>query len=209
MINTVFTTRQDGDMREKNNDALIVPEQIHGNAIGVVDQKDRGTRIPGVDGLVSTSAVRLGVLAADCVPVLAYDEDTNVIGAAHAGWRGTIAHITKNLLASMRSLGADIRRIKVSIGPHIGMCCYWVDEDRARQFSATFGATAASFFEDTWHVDIGKANYIEAVNAGVSRDHIQAPVYCTSCQNNRYFSYRKDTKATYGEQMGIIWISKE
>ena len=207
----VFSTRHDGDVRRKKMDATIFAEQIHGNTIARVTEKDKGKTIPGADGLVYKQngriSVHLAVRVADCVPIVAWDTDASVIGVAHAGWKGTLGHIAGNLISAMRKEGADPKKIHVSIGPHIGMCCYNVSAARAGTFLKEFGTDkAASFFENAWHVDIGWANYSELMRAGVLPENINAPIVCTSCQADRYFSYRKDTQDTFGEQMGTIWI---
>ncbi len=208
-VHTLFTTRRDGDIRKKTMKDAVAAEQVHGNTIAVVSLKDAGSVIPSVDGLVSRDPVCLVVHVADCVPILAWDEDASVVGAAHAGWKGTMGHIAGNLITAMQKEGADAKKIHVSIGPHIGMCCYDVSGERAERFLQEFGtAKVASFFENAWHVDIGWANYSELMRVGILPEHISAPIVCTSCQVDRYFSYRKDSNDTFGEQMGAVWIGK-
>ncbi len=205
-IQTKFTTRSDGDMRKIAHTDIILAEQIHGSDVAVVTVKDVGKIIPGVDGLVTSQVVRLGIRVADCVPILAYDERSGITGVAHAGWRGTLGNIAGALIASMLDLGAQKTKIRVSLGPHIGMCCYDVPKDRVKNFLKIFkeSETIVSFFQNTWHLDIGRANFLQLTLAGVIPSHIEAPVLCTSCQNDKYFSYRKDTKETFGEMMGTI-----
>ena len=204
-VNVTFTTRHDGDIRKKKTGDTIFAEQVHGNKIAVVYLKDKGKTIAGVDGLVSGDHVRLGVVVADCVPILAYDDDRGVIGAVHAGWKGTLGNIAGNLIGTMQMEGADPKKIRAFIGPHIGACCYDVPKQRAKRFLA-ITRQAASFFEGRWHVDIGFSNYTQLIAAGIEKNNIHAPVFCTSCQVDRYFSYRKDTKDSFGEQMGSVWI---
>lgn len=213
--NILFTTRHDGDARRKKFDTTIFAEQIHGNSIATVTASDADSIVPGVDGLVyrvnGGAPLHLAVRVADCVPILAWDTEVHVIGTAHAGWSGTLGNIVGNLISAMQKQGADPKKIRVSIGPHIGMCCYDVPEDRAKKFLTKFGADAkiASFFENAWHVDIGWANYVSCIRAGIVPKHIEAPIVCTSCQVDKYFSYRKDSNETFGEQIGAIWIGKK
>ena len=204
-VNVTFTTRRDGDIRKKKTGDTIFAEQVHGNKIAVVSLKDKGKTIADVDGLVSDDHVRLGVLVADCVPILAYDDYRGVIGAVHAGWKGTLGNIAGNLIATMKREGADPKKIRAFTGPHIGACCYDVPKQRAKHFLA-INRQASSFFEGRWHVDIGLSNYTQLAAAGIEKSNIHAPVFCTSCQVDRYFSYRKDTKDSFGEQIGAVWI---
>lgn len=210
-IHTVFTTRRDGDVRKKKIPNTIFAQQVHGNAIAKVCSSDTGTIVQNVDGLVSRDSVRLGVHVADCVPILAYDTDAHVIGAAHAGWKGTLGNIAGIVISGMCALGADVTKIRVSIGPHIGVCCYEVPEDRAKKFSPR----ATRFFNHAWYIDLGRANVVQLTDAGILRKNISVSNQCTACHSDRYFSYRaykqKNLPAgrqAYGEQMGVIWFGK-
>lgn len=206
-IVTRFTTRHDGDIRKKKFDDIIFAEQVHGTKIAVV-LKNKGKVIPGVDGLVyhGDGRIRLAVRVADCVPILAYDDQAEVVGVAHAGWRGTLGNIAGELIKTMCDKGADPANIRVSIGPHISMCHYDVTRERAKKYLDMFDndTKVASFFENRWHVDIGWANYRQLVHEGIVPAHIDARPTCTYCQNDKYFSFRRDTKETFGEIMGVV-----
>ncbi len=211
-----FSNRLAGDMENnKENrdtfgsrlglrDSPILPEQVHDNRIQTVDRLSVGI-VPGIDGLVSRDAP-VAVLAADCVPVLLVDPVGHVCAAVHAGWKGTLGGIVGNAVGEMVKIGADIRRIYAFIGPHIGLCCYDVPEERARLFKDRFGRDEkmAARIDGRWHLDIGWANYRQLTGIGISPEHIDAPLACTSCQNDTFFSYRKDSKETYGEMMAVI-----
>lgn len=219
-----FSTRAAGDMRSKENrkhvlqelseldPLLVLPEQIHGVTVMIVSKCD-GAR--GADALVyhslkgvalKGSPVVLGVLTADCVPLLAVDPVAQIIGVAHAGWKGTVGGIATRLVASMRKEGAKTDRILVSVGPHIGMCCYDVPDERAQRFLIEFNENpkVVSEINNAWHVDIGYANFLQLKHAGIALEHIDAPPTCTKCQRDEFFSYRRDTKETFGEMLGVI-----
>lgn len=213
-----YSTRSSGDARDAVNARAIVrrvtgtdkplvrAQQIHGNGIAVVDASSP-LSIAGVDGLVSQSAdILLEVHVADCVPVLLVDPEARIVSVVHAGWKGTLSHITRNALNRMIELGAVLSRIRASIGPHIGRCCYTVPEDRATQFFAAFGSDPNIIAKDndTWHLDVGSANRSELLQVGVTPDHIDSPVVCTSCQVDIFYSYRKDSSETFGEIIGVI-----
>jgi hypothetical protein len=180
----------------------VYPEQIHGEGIAIITNQKNV--ISGVDGLIvgDRHDVAVSVRTADCVPILAIDPSTHTIGVAHAGWRGTKKRIAKNLIESMEKEGADINSILVSIGPHIGACCYSVPEERAWGFLEY--AQVALKKKDTWYLDNGLANYLQLVNVGVKPEHIDVSTLCTSCKNDEFFSYRKDTKETFGEMVSVI-----
>jgi len=211
-----FSKRSEGDMEqsEEHRDSFahklgfknspVLPEQVHDNRIQTVDRQSVGI-VSGVDGLVSRS-IPVAVVAADCVPLLLVDPVGHVCAAVHAGWKGTLGGIVVNAVDEMVTLGASPVGIYVAVGPHIGLCCYGVPEDRVGMFKDRFGRDEkmATRIDGRWHLDIGWANYRQLLTAGVTADHIDAPPTCTSCQNNTFFSYRKDSKKTYGEMMAVI-----
>ncbi len=211
-----FSNRSAGDMEhsDEHRDLFarklgfkispVLAEQVHDNRIQTVDSQSMGI-VSGVDGLVSRDAP-VAVVAADCVPVLLVDPVGQVCAAVHAGWKGTLGGVVGNAVGEMVRMGADARRIFAAIGPHIGMCCYDVPEERARAFVDRFGRDEKMVVktDGRWHLDIGWANYRQLRDAGVPADYIDAPPTCTSCQSNEFFSYRKDSKETYGEMMAVI-----
>ena len=143
-----FGDMQNSEMRARFAESLGLdstplkkPKQVHGNKVAFVHEIDTDSIVADVDGLVSNGR-QLCVITADCVPMLAVDPKIRVIGAAHAGWKGTIGGIAKNLIDMMVEKGADTKRIRVSIGPYIGFGCYNVSFDRAQQFRKNLERTA-------------------------------------------------------------------
>lgn len=212
-----FSVRSMGDMkdnrknRESYSHALGIPtppvlaEQVHGNLISVIDEAIQDA-VHGVDGLVSRG-IPIAVVAADCVPALLVDPSAHICAVVHAGWQGTLGGIVTNAVDRMVECGANLDAIAACIGPHIGACCYDVPEERAKAFINKFGPEdklAIRQRDGRWHLDIGWANYRQLLDSGVAVHHIDAPPTCTSCQNETFFSYRKDTKDTYGEILGVI-----
>lgn len=86
------------------------------------------------------------------------------------------------------------------------MCCYNVMEDRAVAYQKQFGRDdkIASRIQGEWHLDIGYANYQQLIDAGVEKEHIDAPATCTSCQVSEFNSFRKDPKDKFGVQLAVI-----
>ena len=211
-----FSSRNQGDMTQRfgNRDRFtkalgfkkpaFFAEQIHGTFIGQTDTQSKDT-ISGVDGLVSREGP-VAVVPADCVPVLLVDPVNGVCSAVHAGWKGSLENIVGRAVSSMVKAGARTAEIYGVIGPHIGACCYDVPEDRIALFGDCFGADEKMMyqFQETWHLDIGWVNYRQLIDAGVSAGHIDAPPTCTCCQHDTFFSFRKDTKETFGKMMAVI-----
>ncbi len=201
-----FSCRQAGDMRYegKNRERFASALGLHKSP--VFARQTHSTAVPG-DGLVSRDTP-VAVVAADCVPVLLVDPEKKVFAAVHAGWKGTLGGVVGNAVDEMVKLGASPVRIYVAIGPHIGLCCYDVPEERVRLFEDRFGQDEkmAARINGRWYLDIGWVNYRQLLAVGITADHVDAPATCTSCQNNTFFSYRKDSKETYGEMMAVIGL---
>lgn len=215
-----YSTRKLGDMRGEDNrkkllrlmglpsDTFVMAKQVHGDKVHEI--KNNRTRIvENADGLIEDTdkgSRSIGVHVADCVPILIVDSKTKMICAIHAGWRGTLLAITKQALQHMKQKGSDPKHLAVSIGPHIGMCHYDVDSGRAKKFLEAFdnNPNVASMVEGKWYVDIGFANLLQMLSEGVSLQNIDAPPTCTSCQTQDYYSYRADTKESFGEIMGVV-----
>lgn len=216
-----YSNRRFGDMRDEGsrgrflktlglkNADTVMGEQIHGIEITKVEDTDRGRTLKGIDGLMSkTPGTILGVTFADCVPILAIDTKANIVGTAHAGWKGTLAGIARELVTKMEHSSASARDIYISIGPHIGMCSYNVPEDRVIAFQKIFGTDEriTSRLNGQWHLDIGYANYQVLMDAGVKKEHIDAPPTCTACQVSEFNSFRADPKDQFGLQLGVITL---
>jgi len=115
--------------------ALVTCRQVHGVKIINVNGKMESVRNIEADGLVTNQrGIALGVLTADCAPIILADVDAGVVGSVHAGWRGALAGVIEAGIKSMVGLGADIASIKASIGPCIGPSSYEVGSEFARRF---------------------------------------------------------------------------
>lgn len=183
-------------------DTLITANQVHSDTIRIVTAqecakgaRDHSTAIPSCDALITNEPhVTLGIVTADCVPVLLYDPVAGVIAAIHAGWKGTASNITQKTLQKMvDTWGCNPQNIHAFIAPAIGVCCYEVGDDTALQC----GCAGAS------HLDLKKINYDQLLSMNVSQDNITLSPLCTSCHNDDYFSYRADQGQT-GRIMAVI-----
>lgn len=212
-----FSTRMLGDARSETIRAEMMRtqgledrvvsrgKQVHGAHVEIITS-ETSSYVDNTDALVtSTEGITLGVVTADCVPIILLDPQQHIAGAIHAGWKGIVAGVIEQTIRVMHKEGADPSRILVSIGPHISACCYSVPFERARQFSDMFlNETVAVQKGTEWYVDIGKASRIMLMKSGISESHIDAVAPCTSCRNDQFYSYRKDSKDTFGEMLAFI-----
>jgi hypothetical protein len=176
-------------------DGLLRPRQVHGRAIATA-AACRAEPPPDADGVVSTEpGVAVGVVTADCVPVLVASEGGRAVAAIHAGWRGLAAGVVAHGIDALRR-SAGRARLVAAIGPHIGACCYEVDAPVLDALTRTFGA-----IDDALRparpghalLDLGALVAIALARSGLARDDIGAlPDACTRCDPLRFHSYRRD-----------------
>ncbi len=204
-----FSSRYLGDMKKNRENRKKFLELLNLPEESVTSVKQLHSNKVGVDALVlpkDSVSSAVAVFVADCAPILCVDPKAKVLSAIHAGWKGTLGKIAVNSIEAMQKAGAKAENILVAIGPYIGMCCYEVLENRAKTFLDVFDGDpkVVSKIEGSWHVDLGYANYLQLISAGVKPEHIDSPPTCTSCQVSDFFSYRKDSKETFGEMMAVI-----
>jgi YfiH family protein len=135
----------------------------------------------------------LGILTADCLPILINDPKNHAIGAIHAGWRGLINNIIPNTIKKMiDTYQTDPQQLIVSIGPSIGPCCYEVKNDVANQVQTSFGANNIIRYTDQQaiYLDLRLAASIHLQQLGVQLANIEITSICTKDNPDRYFSYR-------------------
>jgi YfiH family protein len=151
----------------------------------------------------------LGAFAADCIPILFADPVARVIGAAHAGWRGTVGGVARNVVARMVELGSQAGDIRVALGPSIGACCFEVGPEVVAEFREAMGdvpgMVVAGPKKD--HIDLRVASRTVLERAGVAPEHIDDRPPCTRCEGDRFFSYRRDGREG-GVHMAFIAMSQ-
>jgi polyphenol oxidase len=174
---------------------LQATRHVHGTAVWRVGEP--AAEPAEFDGLVTDRrGPVLGAFAADCIPILFADPNARVIGAAHAGWRGTVNGVARNVIARMVELGARPANIRVALGPSIGPECFEVGPEVVDQFRAAFGDVPGMVVQGTHkeHIDLRVATRAVLERAGVTAEHIDAAPPCTKCEADRFFSYRRDGK---------------
>ena len=187
--------------------------QVHGIAVAEVTEGWAEGQGPAADGLVTRRAgIALGIITADCAPVLFADAEAGVIGACHAGWRGAVAGVMEATCAAMQALGARPARIHAAIGPCIGQPSYEVGPD-LRDAVLAQSPAAARFLgpgqrEDRWQFDL--AGYCAARLGGLGLGVVEVSGLVTLAEETRFFSHRRRTLAgggPIGHQLSAIAIA--
>lgn len=167
--------------------------------------------VPQCDALITDRAgLALIVTAADCVPVYLYDPVRRVIGAAHAGWRGTVAGIAgKTARAMAERFGCRPGDIHAAVGPSIGPCCYEVDDAVAVPLRQYYGADSDGLLlpgkaSGKYQLDLWEANRRDLLAAGAG--HVTIAGECTSCGVDRLFSHRAEAGAA-GRGAAVIALT--
>jgi polyphenol oxidase len=187
-LDHAFTTRDSHDWAEAN--APVTLRQIHSDL--VLNATGLGNRQCEGDALVSNEiGKRIGIRTADCVPLLVVDSETRAVAAIHAGWRGTVSAIAQKAVERMaREFGSATSNLQVAIGPAIRGCCYEVGPEVVRQLAPLFPDWADR--ENRRKVDLVEANRRILIATGVREGQIHDCGYCTHCDHERFFSYRRD-----------------
>ena len=166
---------------------------------------------PKVDAMVTDRpGILLGILTADCAPVLLADRSAGVIAAAHAGWRGAFAGVTDSAIALMEDIGASRGRIAAAIGPCIAQPSYEVDEDFREHFLEADSDNARFFTRPAIggpHFDLPSYVRHRLLAAGI--DEVETIQLDTYSNPDRFFSFRRATHAgepDYGRQLSLIGL---
>ena len=186
---------------------IVTMQQVHGdNLIEVTDKqmKEAGA----ADALVTAeNGVFLGVLTADCVPLLFIAPKQRLAAAVHAGWRGTLAGIaSKTVDDFMSRYGVAAGDLEVALGPSIGVCCYEVNEDVATPLMKKWGALTTpsiAMKDGKPHINLSRLNRDILRAAGVPGTQLFQIGPCTSCAAAEFFSYRREGGET-GRQIGVV-----
>ncbi len=193
-------------------EALVPTRQVHRDEVVVVPGPAYGCWRSGrgADGLVTnTPGLYLLGYFADCVPILAYDPVQQAVGLAHAGWRGTLLGIAGHLVEVMeQAFGTKAADLRVGLGPSIGPCCYEVGEEVISGIRAHLpkpetllrpGRPGHAYF------DLWEANCQALRRTGVPERQIELSGICTSCQVERFFSYRREGRlqGLFGAVIGL------
>lgn len=186
-INAFFTTREGFDFTKLKPIRVLTPEQTHTNNVQITDSRDK---YPECDGLITANTKEAVYLRfADCTPLIFYDSKNKVAAVSHAGWRGTYQKIAvKTVEKMMANFDCNPANITALIGPAISLCCYEVGEDVKEKLLSTVKDSNGLF--EGKNVDLKGINALQLKEIGVEK--IDICPYCTSCNNDLFFSYRKE-----------------
>lgn len=187
------------DINEKD---LVFSHQVHKTGIRTVTKADLGkgyirtSDIKETDGLITKeTGVPLITFYADCVPLFFLDPVKKAIGTSHAGWRGTVGKIGKKTIDKMTlEYGSNPADILVGIGPSIGLCCFEVGEEVAREFQNAYPDCHEDIIKagqkDKYMIDLWTANKKSLLEAGVLEKNIIVTDLCTKCHKDFFYSHR-------------------
>lgn len=190
---------------------VVLARQVHSDIVYRAEEKDRGAGLftpglPDCDALVTdVPGLALVVFSADCTPVLVWDSVTGAVGAAHAGWRGTVSGIGARMVEAMgKYYGSRPENIRAAVGPNIGFCHFETDADVPEALRKAYGAAMEPFIrtrDEKYLVDLKAVNAWVLEQAGV-RD-VEVSTACTVCESDRYWSHRV-TQGHRGSQGAVI-----
>jgi hypothetical protein len=177
----------------------LFPRQVHGSEVVVLDEGNREALLAGpplADAVVTRLVgAPLGVLTADCVPVILVDRRTPALGVAHAGWRGTVLNVTwKAALMMIEVFGSNPADMAADIGPCISGECYEVGEDVREAFikGLPYGADVLRPSSNgKWLADLREANRRQLLDARIPGDAVSVCAWCTHCETEMFYSARK------------------
>lgn len=184
-VTAYFTTR--GEVNFPESKRIIHPTQTHSDHVEIVDER---IDYPDTDGLILTNTEDTVYLKfADCTPLIFYDKENKIGAVSHAGWRGTAAKIgVKTINKMSANFGTKPENIVALIGAAISICCYEVSEEVRDTLLATV-ENPIGLYEGR-NVDLKGINAQQLREIGVK--NIDVCPYCTSCNNDLFYSYRKE-----------------
>lgn len=192
---------------------LLTVNQVHGSDILIIDQANYDlSHFLTVESdaiITNQTGIMIGVLVADCFPVLLFDPEKRVAAAVHVGWRGAAGGILKKAVDSMQSVfGSRPDAIQAAVGPGIGAHNYIVDRpvrDAFRQGTDNWKQITTEVDLGKWKLDLRQSCLLQLQEVGLIGKNISAAEECTCCHREMYFSYRRDNGET-GRQMGFMLL---
>ncbi len=190
---------------------LVLMGQVHGDRIHVIDGAEPPPAyVAACDGLITARpGVALGVKTADCVPLFFVDRVRRIIGAAHAGWRGTALGMAAKMVdAFVEDFASRPEDILAIVGPAVGPCCYQVDAPVHAALAAHAGVDRflkPCRQEGRWMLDLPLANRLQIGERGVPEANILSAGLCTACRQELFFSHRASGGQS-GRQVNLLML---
>jgi len=189
---------------------LVTVRQFHSNVAAVISNTNPAATQDADGMMTQVHGMVLGILTADCIPVLVADPQRRVVAAFHAGWRGTVTRVVELGIEKMRrEFGSNPNHLVAAIGPGIRSCCYVVGEEVIGRFGSEFGYADALVSTKVnglgFYLDLVQANRRQLLDAGVQPESIDLIGDCTSCRADIFFSHRQ-SGGRAGRMMAAIGI---
>ncbi len=178
---------------------LTIPKQCHGSKVVQITDSNSGQIPIDTDALITNvPGLAIGVLSADCVPILFYDPVHQALGAAHAGWKGTVANIATVTVESMqKAYGSNPDDLMVCIGPSISQTHFEVGKEVADCFNELgLSACVVEAEGQKPHIDLWMANSLLLQKSGIKEDHIHTAALCTVDHRDQFYSARGEGFST-------------
>lgn len=190
---------------------LLTVNQIHQADILIIDSPSpedfSGASCDAI--ITDRPGIAIGVLTADCVPILLFAPESCTVAAIHVGWKGTALNLCgKTIRVMAEKFEAHPENLIVAVGPSIGLCCYEVDESLLSifsQYNDSWHKWAEPSESGRWRLDLPRASIDLMTASGVRNENIAWFNTCTHCQENLFFSYRRD-KGITGRQISFIML---
>lgn len=199
-------------LAKRRDTPLLSCYQIHSDKVITVDGEWVEADKPKADAMVTgQSNIILGILTADCAPVLFYDPVARIIGAAHGGWQGALSGVLENTIAAMQALGANRETIRAAVGPTIGPKSYEVGEDFYEKFILADKDNSQFFWagKDAQHHQFDLPHFIKAQLEHSGLKKIWISDMDTYSHESLFFSYRRSChkkEVDYGRQLSAIML---
>lgn len=189
-----------------NFDNLTNNKQTHSDIVNIIKKENIGEIKEGDALVTNLKKTPLLVFVADCVPVAIVDPKKEAVALCHAGWRGTYSKITQKSIENMEKLyGTNPEDLVCVLGPSIGPCCYEVSKDLIEKFNTIITNRDEKFYiikESKYYLDLWKVNELILTSCGVKKENIVNLNICTSCNSDKFHSYRKHNQTT--KRLGMI-----
>ncbi len=188
---------------------LVCARQVHASRVRYIEEKDKGSganayggSLGDTDGFITDKKnIPLAVFTADCLSVFIYDPKTPSVGLLHCGWRSSKENIIAKAISLIRDkFGVDPKELYAGFGSSIRGCCYEVSEDFRDYF--THGLTER---KGKTYLDLAVVNTAQLLEAGLDEKNIFPPQVCTFCNNEEFYSYRREGLSC-GRMMSVIML---
>ncbi|MCG2713251.1 MAG: peptidoglycan editing factor PgeF [Candidatus Omnitrophica bacterium] len=188
---------------------LVCAKQVHGKKIEYVTQANQGSgaleydsSVMDTDGFITDKKnVPVAVLTADCLSIFIYDSLIPAIAILHAGWRSTEKNISAEAIKAMQNrFNSKPEELLIGFGPSIRSCCFEVEKDFKSNFAFGLLKKNGRVF-----MDIALINQRQLVDCGVKKENIFDPAFCTFCNNDDFFSFRKEAQ-TAGRLISVVML---